>query len=77
MSAINEALTRESRGLSKFTGRDKDESPIVRMEQPGGGAGYRPNKRDNNNPIKVDGMNGAEVKFDENTEKPFTEFPVD
>ncbi|MBH3361505.1 RHS domain-containing protein [Pseudomonas sp. URMO17WK12:I11] len=76
MQAINEALTRKARGLNQFDGKDKDGNPIVRVEQPGSGRGYSPNKKDPNNPKPNEDMNGAEIKFDKNTQKPFTAFPT-
>lgn len=48
-NAINEALTREARGLSGFTGQDANLNDIVRIEQPGAGRGYKPNRRDPEN----------------------------
>ncbi|TNF79610.1 type IV secretion protein Rhs, partial [Pseudomonas sp. ICMP22404] len=78
MHALNEALTRTARGLPAHTGFDRRQNPIVRMEMPGAGRGYKPNRRDRTNPILNEHMNGAEVKFDRiQTDKPFTAFPID
>ena len=77
LHAINEALTRETRGLPKFTGRDIKKNPIVRIEQPSSGNGYKPNNKDVNNPHEVKNMNGAEIKFDkDNPNRPFTAYPI-
>ena len=60
------------------TGFDKNNNPIVRMEQLGAGRGYKPSKRDPQNPILNENMNKAEVKFDKvNTDRLFTAFPTD
>ncbi|WP_172679605.1 RHS repeat-associated core domain-containing protein, partial [Pseudomonas sp. Pf153] len=78
MHALNEALTRKARGLPAHTGFDRRQNPIVRMEMPGAGRGYKPNRRDRDNPILNEHMDGAEVKFDRiETDKPFTAFPID
>lgn len=77
LHAINEALTREARGMSPHTGFDRKENPIVRIEQPNTGRGYKPNKKDTQNPKLNESMNGAEVKFDpKNSDRPFTAFPI-
>ncbi|MFC6476092.1 hypothetical protein ACFQDN_05090 [Pseudomonas asuensis] len=77
LHAINEALTREARGLSKFTGQDMNENPIVRIEQASSGHGYKPNKKDSNNPHEIKNMDGAEIKFDkEDHDRPFTAYPI-
>ncbi|PMY59447.1 MULTISPECIES: RHS repeat domain-containing protein, partial [unclassified Pseudomonas] len=77
MHAINEATTRVDRGLPAHTGFDGNDNPVVRIEQPGSGKGYKPNKRDAQNPIRVDPMNGAEIKFDvDDPTRPYTAFPV-
>ncbi|ETD35133.1 type IV secretion protein Rhs [Pseudomonas chlororaphis subsp. aurantiaca PB-St2] len=77
MHAINEATTRVKRGLPAHTGVDANDNPIVRIEQPGSGKGYKPNRRDEQNPIRVDPMNGAEIKFDpDDPSRPYTAFPT-
>nr|WP_232235567.1 RHS repeat-associated core domain-containing protein [Pseudomonas luteola] len=78
LHAINAALTREARGLPLHTGVDHKGNNIVRVDLPGAGRGYKPNKKDPQNPKFNENMNGAEVKFDkDNTRRPFTAFPVD
>ena len=73
--AIEQALSRRDRGLTRFTGKDQNDNNIVRMELPGAGEGYIPNKNDPENPTLIK-MNRAEVKFDNRTGKPFTAFPI-
>ncbi|MGU9807629.1 UNVERIFIED_CONTAM: RHS repeat protein [Pseudomonas sp. CM11] len=78
MHALNEALTRKTRGLPAHTGFDREQNPIVRVKMPGAGRGYKPNRRDRQNPIFNENMNGAEIKFDKvHTDRPFTGFPID
>ncbi|AMS14910.1 type IV secretion protein Rhs [Pseudomonas chlororaphis] len=78
LNALNEALTRKARGLPAHTGFDRNNNPIVRVEQPGAGRGYKPNRRDPQNPILNENMNGAEIKFDRaDPDRPFTAFPID
>lgn len=75
LHALNDATSREARGLSKFTGFDNKNNPIVQGELPNGGRGYKPNKKDPSNPKYNDSMNNYEVKFDKKTDKPYTAFP--
>lgn len=74
LHAINKALTREVRGMPKYT-VDQAKTPIVRLEQPGSGRGYKHNKKDIQNPLLNEAMNGAEIKFDRK-DRPFTAFPI-
>jgi hypothetical protein len=78
LAALNKALTRESLGLSPFNGKDQNQNPIVKLESPGAGRGYRPNKKDAENPHLNEHMDWFEVKFDkkDNT-RPFTAFPAE
>lgn len=69
-------MTRERLGLDPYTGWDHNNDPIVRMELPGAGRGYRPNKKDNQNPTLNDDLNWLEVKFDKDKVAwPYTGFP--
>ncbi|WP_255251527.1 RHS repeat-associated core domain-containing protein, partial [Pseudomonas indica] len=78
MHAINEALTRKTRGLPQHTGVDSQGNPILRIEQPVSGRGYKPNRTDANNPHEVTDMNGAEIKFNKHdTDAPFTAYPIE
>jgi hypothetical protein len=78
MHTINEALTRTARGLPQHNGTDRNGNPILRIEQPHSGRGYKPNAHDTNNPHEVTDMNGAEVKFDRNNPNvPFTAYPIE
>ncbi|AZE84350.1 Rhs-family protein [Pseudomonas orientalis] len=78
LSALNKALTRKSLGLDPFNGQDHNKNPILRLELPGAGRGYKPNKKDAGNPHLNENMNWLEVKFDkkDNT-RPFTAFPAE
>ncbi|KAA0943825.1 RHS repeat-associated core domain-containing protein, partial [Pseudomonas sp. ANT_H4] len=76
LNAINKAITRTSLGLDPFTGKDQQKNPIVRLEQPNSGRGYRPNKKDKQNPTYNEQLNWLEVKFDKaDSTRPFTAFP--
>lgn len=74
--AINEALTREARGLPRFTGEDKRGNPVVRLYMPKVGQGYIPNVNDRENPIFQSEINVFEVRFDYETLRPVTAYPV-
>ncbi|WP_448093526.1 RHS repeat-associated core domain-containing protein [Pseudomonas lini] len=75
-NALNKAMTRERLGLAPYTGWDHNNDPIVRMELPGAGRGYRPNKKDKQNPTLNDDLNWFEVKFDQDKVAwPYTGFP--
>lgn len=76
LAVLNEAMTREARKMEPFTGEDKYGNPIVRVEMQGCGRGYIPNIKDPENPILDENMNSAIVKFDRETKKPYTAFPV-
>src|SRR5207253_8617739 len=78
LNALNKAMTRERLGLSPHTGKDHKKDPIVRLELPGAGRGYRPNKKDKDNPRLNEELNWFEVKFDkDDVSRPFTGFPVE
>jgi len=49
---------------------------IVRQELPGSGRGYKPNKKDKQNPKLKEDLNWFEVKFDKNG-VPYTGFPME
>ncbi|WP_342307828.1 hypothetical protein WLF14_18040 [Pseudomonas fluorescens] len=55
--------------------RRRQKNNIVRLKLLGAGSGYRPNKKDPDNPIFNPSMNGAEMKFREEG-TPFTLFPT-
>jgi RHS repeat-associated protein len=74
--AISYALSKMHRDVPEPTGHDADRNPIVRMELPGAGRGYKPNEKDRDNPRYIENMDGAEIKFDKrNVKIPFTAFP--
>jgi uncharacterized protein RhaS with RHS repeats len=78
LGAINKAMTKDKNGLIMHTGKDQNKNPIVRLELPGAGRGYRPNKKDVQNPSLNENLNWFEVKFDQvNTQNPFTAFPTE
>jgi hypothetical protein len=76
LNALNKAMTRERLGLDTFTGRDHKKDRIVRQELPGAGRGYKPNKKDKQNPTLNEGLNWFEVKFDK-AGVPYTGFPME
>ncbi|WP_285380126.1 RHS repeat-associated core domain-containing protein, partial [Pseudomonas sp. efr-133-R2A-59] len=74
--AISYALSKMHRDPPEPTGYDSERNPIVRMELPGAGRGYKPNDKDRNSPKYIEGLDGAEIKFDKrNIKRPFTAFP--
>jgi RHS repeat-associated protein len=76
LGALNKAMTKDKHGLIRHTGKDHNETPIVRLELPGAGRGWKPNRNDPENPILNENMNWFEVKFDKiNTQEPFTGYP--
>jgi RHS repeat-associated protein len=76
LNALNKAMTRGSLGLDPHTGWDHNNDPIVRMELPGAGRGYRPNKKDKQNPTLNENLDWFEVKFDQDkVDWPYTGFP--
>ncbi len=78
LGALNKAMTKDKDGLIMHTGKDQKGNPIVRLELPGAGRGYRPNKMIQQDPSLNEDMNWFEVKFDQgNTQKPFTGFPAE
>ncbi|SED38225.1 RHS repeat-associated core domain-containing protein [Pseudomonas migulae] len=78
LNALNKAMTRERLGLDPHTGRDHNNDPVVRMELPGAGRGYRPNKKDKQNPTLNENFDWFEVKFDQDkVGRPYTGFPTE
>jgi hypothetical protein len=75
LKAYKLATSRKENGLPPFTGRDQKNNNIVRMELPGAGEGYIPNKQDPSNPTLV-AMDRFEMKVDPDTGIPFTLFPI-
>lgn len=75
---MNKALTRERLGLSPHTGKDHKKDQIVRMELPGSGRGYKPNKKNTTDPKLNEELNWFEVKFDKaDATRPYTAFPAE
>ena len=77
LNAYNEAMTRETRKMSRFTGEDSKGNLIVRMEAENVGQGYGPNSLDPENPRFISQMNAFEMKFDFETLKPIALYPVE
>ena len=75
LNALNKAMTRERLGLDPFTGLDHKKDRIVRQELPGAGRGYKPNKKDKENPKLNENLNWFEVKFSKDG-VPYTGFPM-
>jgi hypothetical protein len=71
------ATTRVERGLPRFTGQDSQGANVVKMRLPNAGEGYKPNRRDKENPRLITNMGGFEMKFDPITNLPFTLYPTE
>ncbi|MGJ7518216.1 hypothetical protein ACSFE6_28225 [Pseudomonas baetica] len=76
-NAYNEAMTREARKMSRFTGEDSKGNLVVRMEAENAGCGYEPNPLDHENPRYIPNMNAFEMKFDFETLKPIALYPIE
>ncbi len=63
--------------MSRFTGEDSMGNLVVRMPMDNVGHGYEPNPIDHDNPRFVSKMNAFEMKFDFETLKPITLYPVE
>lgn len=77
LNAYNEATTRETRKMSRFTGEDSKGNLIVRMEAENVGQGYEPNSLDPEDPRFISQMNAFEMKFDFETLKPIALYPIE
>jgi hypothetical protein len=77
LNAYNEAMTRETRKMSRFTGEDSKGNLLVRMEAENIGQGYEPNFLDPENPRFIPQMDAFEMKFDFETLKPITLYPIE
>ncbi len=76
LHAINKALGRMQGSSPSPTGFDGHGNPVVVVELPGAGRGYKPNNTDINNPRYTENMDKAEIRFDANNPtRPFTAFP--
>ncbi|WP_248488221.1 RHS repeat-associated core domain-containing protein [Pseudomonas sp. CYM-20-01] len=76
LHAINKALGRMQGDSPSPTGLDNAGNPVVVVELPGAGRGYKPNTGDLNNPRYIENMDRAEIRFDRhNPTRPFTAFP--
>ncbi|ALI08883.1 type IV secretion protein Rhs [Pseudomonas fluorescens] len=73
LKAYELAISKRNSGHVLLT--DKSGSKYLRADFPGAGEGYIPNARDPNDP-KLVKMNRIEMKFDRDTEIPFTLYPI-
>src|SRR5207253_591373 len=62
MHTLNDDMTRVVRGLPQFTGKDVNGYWVVRRENESVGRGYKPNKKDKENPLFIEDMHGSETK---------------
>ncbi|MDI3275487.1 hypothetical protein [Pseudomonas sp. AL03] len=77
LNAYNEAMTRETRKMSRFTGEDSKGNLLVRVEAENVGEGYEPNPLDPANPRFIPQMNAFEMKFDFETLQPIAFYPIE
>uniref|UniRef100_UPI0027DDFF4F RHS repeat domain-containing protein n=1 Tax=Pseudomonas sp. Xaverov 259 TaxID=2666086 RepID=UPI0027DDFF4F len=76
LHAINKALGKMQSNSPSPTGFDKQGNPVVIVELPGAGRGYKPNSKNPKNPKYIENMDRAEIRFDKNNPtRPFTAFP--
>ncbi len=76
LHAINKAIGRMQGDSPSPTGSDRNGNPVVVVDLPGAGRGYKPNSRNVNNPRYIENMDKAEIRFDRsNPTRPFTAFP--
>jgi hypothetical protein len=73
LKAYELAISKKNSGHMLLT--DKSGSKYLRADFPGAGEGYIPNPRDPSDP-KLVKMNRIEMKFDRDTEVPFTLYPI-
>jgi len=76
-NAYNEAMTRESRKMPRFTGEDSMGNLVVRMETENIGEGYEPNPADPSDPRYISEMYGFEMRFDFETLEPWALYPIE
>ncbi|WP_256574553.1 MULTISPECIES: hypothetical protein [unclassified Pseudomonas] len=76
-NAYNEAMTRESRKMPRFTGEDSMGNLVVRMETENIGEGYEPNPADPSDPRYIPEMHGFEMRFDFETLEPWALYPIE
>ncbi|NYH07237.1 hypothetical protein [Pseudomonas moraviensis] len=77
MNAYNEAMTRESRKMPRFTGEDSMGNLVVRMKTENIGEGYEPNPTDPSDPRYIPEMRGFEMRFDFETLEPWALYPIE
>lgn len=77
MHVLNEATTREARGLPRYNAVDTQGNPAVKGTYPGGvGRGFVPNRQDPLNPIFNTSLENWLIRFDSTTNMPFTGYPT-
>jgi len=75
-NVLNEAITRQSRGLPRYNSVDRYGNPQVTGSYPGGaGRGFSPNRRDRLNPNFNPNLENWTVRFNSNYNQPFTAYP--
>ncbi|WP_308581567.1 RHS repeat-associated core domain-containing protein, partial [uncultured Pseudomonas sp.] len=76
LHALNKSIPRMQRSNPSYTGYDSLGNPVIKMEISNAGHGYKPNKKDKNDPKYVETMDHVEVRFDKDEiTRPFTAFP--
>ncbi len=76
-NVINEAITRESRGLPKYNAFDVQGNPAVVGSNSGGvGWGFTPNRLSPTTPTFNPQLNGWIIRFDSDIGVPFTGYPT-
>ncbi|MFY0731866.1 RHS repeat-associated core domain-containing protein, partial [Pseudomonas sp. NFX15] len=75
MNAINDAVSRMNRKNPVPTRYTPEGDPVVRKEMLKGGRGYKPNRKDKENPKYIEDLNYSEVRFDQVSLRPYTAFP--
>lgn len=74
---LNEAITRETRGLPKYNAIDSQGNPAVKGSYPGGaGRGYTPNRSNLPSPSYNSVLDNWIIRFDPTTGQPFTGYPM-
>ncbi|WP_460158671.1 RHS repeat-associated core domain-containing protein [Pseudomonas sp. S3_E11] len=73
LKAYELAIAKKNNGHELLV--DKSGNKYLRADLPGAGKGYIPNSRNPNDP-KLINMNRIEMKFDRDTEVPFTLYPI-
>jgi len=77
MNVLNEATSREARGLARYNSMDRQGNPAVIGSYPGGaGHGFTPNRSDLSSPVFNERLDNWIIRFDPATNQPFTGYPT-